>query len=154
VAPKIDIREDATSITIEAELRGMKKDIAVTLSNGILTIKGEKKQNEENTRTFRRKSYGAFQRSLQLLDSIAADKVEAKFDKGALKITAAKKSEAVKAQRKIEIQSPLSMIVKGCWLGTTDLPSSLCQLSLPSRNRSGSFSIFLRNRAARLSIDR
>jgi HSP20 family molecular chaperone IbpA len=38
------------------------------------------------------------------LDSIAADKVEAKFDKGVLKITAAKKYEAVKAQRKIEIQ--------------------------------------------------
>jgi HSP20 family molecular chaperone IbpA len=40
VAPKIDIREDATPITIEAELQGMKKDIAVTLSNGILTMKG------------------------------------------------------------------------------------------------------------------
>jgi HSP20 family protein len=63
VAPKIDVREDAASITIAAELPG----VAVTLSNGILTIKGEKKQNKEQkteTNFLAERSYGAFKRFL------------------------------------------------------------------------------------------
>lgn len=51
------------------------------------------------------RSYGAFERSLQLPDSVDETKVDAKFDKGVLKITATKKPEAVKAQRKIEIKT-------------------------------------------------
>ena len=50
------------------------------------------------------RSYGAFERSLRLPDTIDETKVEAKFDKGVLKVTAAKKPEAVKAERKIEIK--------------------------------------------------
>ena len=50
------------------------------------------------------RSYGAFERSLQLPDSVDEAKVEAKFDKGVLRITAMKKPDAVKAQRKIEIK--------------------------------------------------
>ena len=79
----------------------------MTLANGVLTIKGEKKQNkEEKTENYyvAERSYGAFERSLQLPDSVDEAKVEAKFDKGVLKITAMKKPDAVKAQRKIEIK--------------------------------------------------
>ncbi|MFZ1101333.1 MAG: Hsp20/alpha crystallin family protein, partial [Hyphomicrobiaceae bacterium] len=50
------------------------------------------------------RSYGAFERSLRLPDSIDESKVEAKFDKGVLKVTAAKKPEAIKAGRKIEVK--------------------------------------------------
>src|SRR5262245_46708195 len=105
--PELDVRENATSLTIEAELPGVdEKDVAVTLTNGTLIIKGEKKQNkEEKTENYflAERSYGAFERALQLPDSIDENKVEAKFDKGVLKIVAAKKPDAVKAQRKIEI---------------------------------------------------
>ena len=68
--------------------------------------KGEKKQDKEDkTENYylAERSYGAFERSLQLPDSVDETKVDAKFDKGVLKITATKKPEAVKAQRKIEI---------------------------------------------------
>ena len=82
----------------------MKKDIAVTLSNGILTIKGVKKQNEENTRTFRRKSYGASSGPCSYRTQSRLTRSKPSSTKGVLKITAAKKYEAVKAQRKIEIQ--------------------------------------------------
>ena len=74
---------------------------------GVLTIKGEKKQSkEEKTENYyvTERSYGAFERSLRLPDSIDETKIEAKFDKGVLKVTAAKKPEAVKAERKIEIK--------------------------------------------------
>ena len=109
MAPELDVRESATAITVEAELPGVdEKDISVTLSNGILSIKGEKKQDkEEKTENYylAERSYGAFERSLQLPDSIDETKVDAKFDKGVLKITASKKPEAVKAQRKVEINT-------------------------------------------------
>jgi HSP20 family protein len=108
VVPELDVRENTTSITIEAELPGVQeKDVSVTLANGILTIKGEKKQEkDEKSENYylSERSYGAFERSLRLPDGIDEGKVEAKFDKGVLKVTAAKRPEAVKAERKIEIK--------------------------------------------------
>jgi HSP20 family protein len=93
---------------IEAELPGVEeKDVSVTLANGLLTIKGEKKEQHEEkgeTHYLSERSFGMFERSLRLPDTIDETKVEAKFDKGVLKITAAKKPEAVKAERKIEVK--------------------------------------------------
>jgi len=86
IVPELDVRDNPTSITIEAELPGVgEKDVSVTLANGVLTIKGEKKLNkEEKTENYylAERSYGAFERSLLLPDSIDEAKVEAKFDKG------------------------------------------------------------------------
>jgi HSP20 family protein len=108
VIPELDVRENTNTITVEAELPGVdEKDVSVTVANGMLTIKGEKKQQkEEKTENYclAERSYGAFKRSLRPPDSIDDTKVEAKFDKGVLKVTAAKKPEAVKAERKIEIK--------------------------------------------------
>jgi HSP20 family protein len=107
LVPQLDVRENAKSIVIEAELPGVEeKDVSVTIANGLLTIKGEKKdQHEEKDEThyFSERSYGAFERCLRLPDTIDETKVNATFDKGVLRITAAKKPEAVKAERKIEI---------------------------------------------------
>lgn len=106
--PDLDVHESTATINIEAELPGVdEKDVAVTLANGVLTIKGEKKQEkEEKTDSYHmsERSFGSFQRSIRLPDTVDEGKVEAKFDKGVLKITAAKKPEAVKAERKIEIK--------------------------------------------------
>jgi HSP20 family protein len=108
VVPELEVRENTAAITIEAELPGVEeKDVSVTLANGVLTIRGEKKQNrEERGENFHmsERSYGTFERSLRLPETIDEAKVEAKFEKGVLKITAAKKPEAVKAERKIEIR--------------------------------------------------
>ena len=49
------------------------------------------------------RSFGCFERSIHLPDIIDEGKIEAKFDKGVLMVTAAKKAEAVRAERKIEI---------------------------------------------------
>ncbi|HWB44103.1 MAG TPA: Hsp20/alpha crystallin family protein [Hyphomicrobiaceae bacterium] len=106
--PELDVRENTTSFTIEAELPGVaEKDVTVTLANGVLTIKGEKKHDKEekgDSYYMAERSYGTFERALRLPDSIDENKVDAKFDKGVLKITAAKRPEAVKAERKIEIK--------------------------------------------------
>ena len=108
MVPELDVRENTDTITIEAELPGVdEKDVTVTVANGVLTIKGEKKQEkEEKSENYylAERSYGAFERSLRLPDTVDDTKVEAKFDKGVLKVSAAKKPEAVKAVRKIEIK--------------------------------------------------
>ncbi len=106
--PELDVRENTNAIVVEAELPGVdEKDVSVTVANGVLTIKGEKKhEKEEKGENYylTERSFGSFERSIRLPDTIDEAKVEAKFDKGVLKVTAAKKPEAVKAERKIEIK--------------------------------------------------
>jgi HSP20 family protein len=109
LVPELDVRESTNSITIEAELPGVEeKDVSVTLVNGVLTIKGEKKQEKEeksDSYHLTERSFGSFQRSLRLPDTVDDSKVEARFDKGVLKVTAAKRPDAVKAERRIEIKT-------------------------------------------------
>ena len=106
--PELDVRENTNSNVVEAELPGVdEKDVSVTLANGMLTVKGEKKhEKEEKGENYylAERSFGSFERSIRLPDTIDERKVEAKFDKGVLRITAAKKPEAVKAERRIEIK--------------------------------------------------
>jgi len=106
--PELDVRESTDSIVIEAELPGVdEKDISVSLANGVLTIKGEKKhEKQEKGENYHlsERSFGSFERAIRLPESIDEGKVEAKFDKGVLRISAAKKPEAIKAERKIEVK--------------------------------------------------
>jgi HSP20 family protein len=79
----------------------------VTVANGNITIKGEKNQSlEEKNENFflSERTYGSFERTRRLPDSVDENKIQAKFDNGVLKVTASKKPEAVKAARKIEIK--------------------------------------------------
>jgi len=104
--PLADIEETDDAWVIEAELPGVdEKDVSVTFANGVLTIKGEKKHEKEEKKAenyyLAERSFGSFERAIRLPDSVDDAKVEAKFDKGVLKVTAAKKPEAVKAERKI-----------------------------------------------------
>lgn len=107
VVPSIDVRETETELVIEAELPGLdEKDVSVTLNNGVLTLKGEKKSEREEKKDdyhMMERSYGSFQRSFQVADAIDADKVEAAFEKGVLKVTLPKRPEAVKAEKRIPI---------------------------------------------------
>jgi HSP20 family protein len=105
--PSIDVRETPTEFVVEAELPGMdEKDVNVTLNNGVLTLKGEKKSEREEKKDnyhMMERSYGSFRRTLQLGDMVDADKVKADFDKGVLKVTLPKRPEAVKAEKRIPI---------------------------------------------------
>jgi HSP20 family protein len=107
VVPSIDVRETETELVIEAELPGLdEKDVSVTLNNGVLTLKGEKKSEREEKKDdyhLTERSYGSFQRSFQVADTIDADKVKANFEKGVLKVMLPKRPEAVKAEKRIPI---------------------------------------------------
>jgi HSP20 family protein len=97
LAPRIDVKETDKEIIIAAELPGTnEKDISLTLQNGVLTIQGEKTveydEEKENYRVMER-SYGSFQRSLRLPDTVDEDKVEARFENGVLKLSLPKHAD-------------------------------------------------------------
>jgi HSP20 family protein len=108
IVPHLDVREDDKTVTVEAELPGVTdKDISITLSNGLLRIKGEKKHEREEKKDnyyLAERSFGSFERSLRLPDTIDEAKLDARFEQGVLKITAPKRPEAIKAEKKIEIR--------------------------------------------------
>ena len=108
MVPELDVRDNGKQLTVEVDLPGVdEKDVSVTLANGMLTIKGEKKSDREEKKEnyyLAERSYGAFERSVRLPDTIDEAKLEARFDKGVLKVIAQKRPEAVKAERKIEIK--------------------------------------------------
>lgn len=105
----VDVRDNGKEIVIEAELPGVEEeDLSVSMSDGVLTIKGEKKfEHDEEKEDYQRmeRYYGNFRRSMRLPDSIDAEKVEAKLNKGVLTVKIAKRPEAVKEEHKIKIKS-------------------------------------------------
>lgn len=106
-SPKIDISEDEKNIYFEAEFPGVKKeDVNILLEDNLLTIKGEKKfQDDKKERTLIRNEriYNSFARSFTLIEEINPDTATAEFENGILKITLEKaKSKTVK-ERQIEI---------------------------------------------------
>jgi HSP20 family protein len=107
LSPSVDVAETEKEITVTAELPGLdEKDIEVSLSDGVLTLKGEKKsEKEEKGKTFYRseRSYGAFQRTIPLPVEVVEDKVEAEFAKGVLTVHLPKSPAAQKKAKKIEV---------------------------------------------------
>jgi len=107
VVPQIDMVDDKKAIVISAELPGLEeKDVELTLRDGILTIKGEKKlekKEEKDTHLILERRYGGFQRSFRLPDEVDEEQIRAHFDKGVLKVEIPKRPEAVRKDKRIEI---------------------------------------------------
>ena len=102
-SPQVDVMEDDTQVRVSAELPGLaEKDIEVNLSQNVLTISGEKKQEREEKAESRyrmERSYGAFRRSIRLPCEVDAGKIEATLDKGVLTVTLPKTGEAQDRKR-------------------------------------------------------
>ena len=88
--PTVDIVEDEKEFVIKAELPEVdRKDVKVTVQQGVLTIQGERKQEkEENGKRFHRieRSYGTFVRAFTLPEDVEADKLRAEFKDGVLMV--------------------------------------------------------------------
>jgi HSP20 family protein len=108
--PAIDISENGKEYMITGEIPGVDaKDIDVTLTDGILTIKGEKKrENEEKNENYHRfeRHYGSFERSFRIPEKIDADKVDATYKNGVFKLSLPK-IEPVEP-KKIEVKASKS----------------------------------------------
>ena len=96
--PPVNISETADTVTLEAELPGIDpSDIDISVSGDTLTIKGQKKREEERKgEQWHRveRNYGSFTRSFQLPAAIAADKVAADYKNGVLRVTLPKGGKA------------------------------------------------------------
>jgi HSP20 family protein len=90
-APSMDVSETKDSLVCTVEVPGMEqKDIQISLQENLLTIRGEKKQEkEEKGEHYHRieRSYGAFNRGLQLPVAVDGGKVTAGVKNGVLTIT-------------------------------------------------------------------
>jgi HSP20 family protein len=108
-APAVDVAERDRAFEIAAELPGIDpNNIEVKLANGVLTIKGEKKQEtEEKKKNYyvSERRYGSFERSFQVPDGVDAEKIEASFNKGVLTVTLPKSAEAQKSVKTIAVKA-------------------------------------------------
>jgi len=107
-APALDVFEDKDDVVVKAELPGMdKENIEVNLTDHMLTIKGEKKKEEEvKEENFYRseRSYGSFLRNVELPKAVQADKVKASFKNGILEVRAPKTEEAKNKEIKVKVE--------------------------------------------------
>jgi HSP20 family protein len=96
--PAIDITEDDDEYVVTAELPGSRKeDVTLELHEGVLTLRGEKRNEREEKKEQRRyveRSYGSFSRSFTLPPNVDPDRISASFKEGVLSITLPKTPEA------------------------------------------------------------
>jgi HSP20 family protein len=108
-APAVDVAEKGNAYEITAELPGIdEKNVEVKLANGMLTIKGEKKEDKEEKQKdyyVSERRYGSFQRSFRIPDGVDVEKIEANFQKGVLMLILPKKPEVQKSEKKVEIKA-------------------------------------------------
>jgi len=105
--PPFDVSETENEIIVKAELPGMDvKDIDIALTDGLLTIKGERRlEKEDKKENYHRieRQFGSFSRSLNLGEKVKADGIEAAYKDGILTVTLPKAEES--KPKKIEVKS-------------------------------------------------
>jgi HSP20 family protein len=106
-APAVDVYNNKDNLVIKADLPGMtQKEIDVSVEDGVLKIRGEKKKEEEvkenNYYRFER-AYGSFERSFSLPTNVDATKIKAAYKDGVLQLTLPKKEETKPKQIKVDI---------------------------------------------------
>ena len=107
-SPSVDISETGQEYLIRAALPAVRKeDVAVTVENGMLTLSGERRQQEEqNDEKFHKVEsfYGSFSRSFALPDAIDAGAIRAESKDGVLTIHVPKSKAELKKPTTIEVQ--------------------------------------------------
>lgn len=95
--PTADISETEDSYEIHTELPGVSKDdVQISVKDNLLTIKGEKRQdNEEESKNYKRieRRYGTFERNFTLSPKVDADNINASFNDGVLTLSIPKPEE-------------------------------------------------------------
>jgi HSP20 family protein len=107
--PRADVAETGEAIEVSVELPGLDaKDIDVSLTGDMLTIKGERRSEREEKHKgyyLSERSYGSFSRAIPLPPGVATDNAKAEFKKGVLTVSLPKTPEAQAKVKKIEVRS-------------------------------------------------
>ncbi len=97
-SPAVDLKEEADRFVLKADLPGVDpKGIEVTMADGVLTIRGERRfESEQERSSYKRveRAYGTFYRRFALPDSAAAERIEAHSENGVLHVTIPKQDRA------------------------------------------------------------
>ena len=105
--PAVDMYDNKDEIVVKAEVPGVdKKNINISLSDNILTIKGEMKKEEETKEEdyyYSERSYGSFTRVLNLPAKVNEKKIKASFKDGILEIHMPKTAESKPKDIKVEV---------------------------------------------------
>jgi HSP20 family protein len=106
--PAIDLVERDSAYELTAEAPAIEeKNIEVEVANGVLTVKGQKEEDKIEKKQdyhLRERRFGSFARSVRIPETVDADKIEASFKNGLLKVTLPKKPVAQKPTKKIEVK--------------------------------------------------
>lgn len=108
-SPRCDVTETDGVIVVEAELPGVDpKDIDVSVSGGLLTVRGEKRtektEQQQEGRTYSERFFGSFERSIGLPEGVDSTKIEAKMKDGVLEVRVPVPTVATATPNKIEIK--------------------------------------------------
>ena len=105
--PQVDVTETDKEIKVSAEIPGVEsKDIDVSVEEGMLTIKGKKKyerEEKEKDQYRMERSYGSFERAIELPAEVDESKAKAEFKKGVLRLTLPKRPGAPSRRKKIPV---------------------------------------------------
>lgn len=106
-SPRIDMNETDKGYEITAELPGLEEgDLDVNVTDDMLTISGEKKEEQEKKEKdhyVKERRYGRFSRSLRVPQDSDVDNINASFEKGVLKVEIPRTGDVRKKGRKIDI---------------------------------------------------
>jgi len=109
LTPAIDVSETDKEYCVEADLPGLdEKEVSLTLQDGVLVLKGEKKEEKEESKKDYRISerrWGSFQRALPIPSDVDENHVSAEFKKGVLTVHLPKSAEAQKSAKQIQIKA-------------------------------------------------
>jgi HSP20 family protein len=101
--PSIEVSENGDDIKVVAEVPGLDKgDVEVTLHDGVLTLRGEKKLERNETR-YSERWEGWFERAIPVGEDVDPDKVKAAFKNGVLTVTLPKRPESQREVKRITI---------------------------------------------------
>ncbi len=105
---KVDISEDDDALYIEADMPGIKReDVKLKMEDDVLCITAERSQSEEEKKKgYHRieRSWGSLSRSFTVGDNVDADRIEAKYDNGVLKIVLPKREPQPTAGKDILVK--------------------------------------------------
>ncbi len=109
LAPRVDVKETEDAVVVQAEIPGIdEKDVEIEFADGVLTIRGEKKlEQEEKDKGYylMERSYGSFIRRIPVPVDVDEERIDAKFEKGVLTVTLPKKAEAQPRRISIKVGS-------------------------------------------------